>query len=326
MSPYADPALSVVVVTRDRFETVRKLVESLRRQTAVDRLELVLVGPNETCWEGTEDHVGPFRHCQLLTCDRLRTRGQGAALGIANSKAPIVALTEDHSYPEPTWAERLIAAHAGRWTAVGASIRNANPRTAWSRVSHDLSYGRWTDPAPEGEIDDVPGFNSAFKRDDLLALGDDLARLLDRVVSLHESLRERGGRFYSDPGATLVHWNPSVRLDSVVLWFRNGRWFGAHRATRERWSLGRRLAYVAGTPLIPLMRLRALSRTLARAGSSRRETLGYYGVLTLVTVAIGLGEAYGYLLGEGDVVHILSDFEFRRDRYLASADRAVFLQ
>jgi hypothetical protein len=192
-------------------------------------------------------------------------------------------------------------------------------------VSHDLSYGRWNAPAPAGEIDDVPGFNSAFRRDSLLQFGDALTHLCDRVAMLHESLRDRGARFRSEPGATLAHWSPSARRASLVLWFLHGRLFGAHRAERGRWPRLRRLAYAAGAPLIPIMRLRTLFGTLARQQPRRRETLAYYVVLAVVTTAIGLGEAYGYLAGDGDAVRALSDFEFRRDRYLAPQDRAAFL-
>jgi hypothetical protein len=94
MSPHAEPpsvatpALSVIVVTRDRFESVRTFIEHLRRQTAVDRIELVLVGPSDDCWEGAEEHLADFRHCQRVTCERLETRGRGTACGVARATAP----------------------------------------------------------------------------------------------------------------------------------------------------------------------------------------------------------------------------------------------
>ena len=45
--PAATPALSVVVVTPTTFAQVRRTVAHLRRQSVVDRIELVLVTPDE---------------------------------------------------------------------------------------------------------------------------------------------------------------------------------------------------------------------------------------------------------------------------------------
>lgn len=325
MTPRSSPALSVIVVTSDGFASVQRLVDHLRRQTAVEDLELVLVAPNEQALAGTRATLADFAHARTLVCEPPFSRGRATERGVRAASAPLVALTEDHSYPDPAWAERLIAAGDERWVAVGASVVNANPGTTWSRVNHDLAYGRWNARVPIGEIDDVPGFNSAFSRDALLALGDDLEPLLDRVVALHRTLRERGGRFGFEPGAVLHHWNPSVRLPSFQVWFAIGRYFGAHRASHEQWSLPRRLMYGAAAPLVVLMRLRGHWRATRATNSARRESVGYYGVLAMLIAAVGVGEAYGYLAGEGDAISFLADFEFRRDRFLAARDRAAFL-
>ena len=38
--------------------------------------------------------------------------------------------------------------------------------------------------------------------------------------------------------------------------------------------------------------------------------------------AISVGEAIGYLAGEGNVVHALADFEYGRDRYVRADEAA----
>src|SRR5205823_13704696 len=42
----AQPEMSVILITPDSFETLRRTVGALRRQTVRDRLELVIVGPS----------------------------------------------------------------------------------------------------------------------------------------------------------------------------------------------------------------------------------------------------------------------------------------
>src|SRR5690242_10619514 len=43
---YPDPVMSVVIVTPDRFETIRRTIGYLRAQTVRDRLEVVVVAPS----------------------------------------------------------------------------------------------------------------------------------------------------------------------------------------------------------------------------------------------------------------------------------------
>jgi hypothetical protein len=319
------PSLSVVVVTDRGVDSVERLLDHLRRQTIVADLEVVLVGPGETSLAGAEAALCEFTHAQVIACDGALTRGRATALGVKGARARLVALSEDHSYPDPMWAQRLVAATDDRWVAIGASIVNANPGTVWSRVNHDLSYGRWNARVTAGEIDDVPGFNSVFVRDALLALGDELEALLDRVSALHRALRERGGRFGFQPGAVLTHWSPSVRLPSARAWFSIGRYFGSYRAEHERWSVSRRAIYGAAVPLVMLMRLRSHWRSMRATRGPQRESVGYYAVLAMLIAAVGFGESYGYLTGEGDAIGYLADFEFRRERFLVPRDREAFL-
>ena len=141
-----------------------------------------------------------------------------------------------------------------------------------------------------------------------------------------EVLFESGdGRFTFSPSATLTHWSPSAQLPSVRAWFSIGRCFGDHRARHESWSPSRRATYAAAAPLVVLMRLRSHWRAMRAAGRSERETVGYYVVLGLLLSAIGFGESYGYVAGEGSAIHYLNDFEFRRDRFLVPSDRRAFL-
>ena len=325
MPSVAEPTLSVVVVTRDTVATVRRLIEHLSRQTVRAEIEVVLVGPNTDALRGADDILAGFPFARTLVYDGVFTRGRGTELGVRHARGRFIALTEDHSYTDPDWAEQALAAARDPWAAVGASVRNANPDTVWSRVNHDLSYGRWSARVPAGEIDDIPGFNSVFRREALLALGADLEPLLDRITALHQAVRERGGRFAFSPSAVLTHWSPSAQLPSIRAWFSIGRCFGDHRARHERWSVPRRVTYAVAAPLVVLMRLRSHWRAMRVAGNGERETAGYYFVLALLLSAIGFGESYGYVAGEGRAIDYLNDFEFRRDRFLVPSDRQAFL-
>lgn len=46
MSDRPSPDMSVVLVTPDRYETIRQTIKHLRAQTVRDRLEVIIVAPS----------------------------------------------------------------------------------------------------------------------------------------------------------------------------------------------------------------------------------------------------------------------------------------
>jgi len=91
----------------------------------------------------------------------------------------VVAFTEDHSFPTPVWAEALIARHREPWAAVGPAFLNGNPQTLRSWTNLLIEYGPWLDPLEAGVRDHIPPHNSSYKRDLLLAYGDELQGLVE---------------------------------------------------------------------------------------------------------------------------------------------------
>src|SRR5690606_27239485 len=124
--------------------------------------------------------------------------------------APIIALAEDHCFPDPQWAERLLAAHQHFWAAVGPGVRNANPRTAVSWADLFIGYGPWLIPSPSREAEFLPGHNTSYKRKILLDYADQLEKMMEAETLLHWDLREKGHRLYMESAAVVAHTNFSL--------------------------------------------------------------------------------------------------------------------
>lgn len=246
---------------------------------------------------------------------------RAAAHGIRQATAPVVALVEDHAYPEPGWASAIVRAHEGPWAAVGSAVTNANPATLLSWANLLIPYGRWSEPAERGETDMVSRHNVSFKRAVLMAYGDDLEHMLGREGGLLEDLRANGHRFYLEPQARYAHANPSRLASTFELRFSAGRLYGANRAAKGRWSLGRRLLYALGGPLIPLVRFRNIQRELFQAGRHGTLAPRVYPALLLALAFDGAGQVVGYLGGPGQTEHKLAMFEYDRLRHLTQRDR-----
>src|SRR6266542_1885378 len=102
------PEMSVVIVTPDRYETIRKTVEHLRAQTVKDRLELVIVAPSAAQLALDDSALNDFFQFRVVEVGEISSIARAHAAGIRQASAPVVVLSEDHSFPEPGWAEALI--------------------------------------------------------------------------------------------------------------------------------------------------------------------------------------------------------------------------
>ena len=287
------PKLSVVLVTPDSYETIRKTIGYLRRQTVCGELELVIVAPGKI---GAEE-LPEFCRVQVVEIGAVTTVGRANVAGVRAATAPVVALAEDHAFPEPDWAAALIEAHCGPWAAVGPVVRNANPETAVSRADFWIGYGPWAEPQPAGPREFLPGHNSSYKRERLLAYGDRLEEMLEAETVLHWELRAQGHQLWLEPAARIAHVNFSRWRTWLGMQFHLGRVFAATRA--QHWPLWKRIVFVCGSPLIPLVRL---SRSCQRSPA-----------LVIGLTVDGLGQLAGYAAGAGDSAPKLAHYEFHRE-------------
>lgn len=316
----ATPRLSVVLATPDRFAAVRQTVVHLARQTARGSIELVLVAPSLDALDADEALLAPFARVVRVEAERFASIGRANAAGVRHASAEVVALAEDHAFPEPDWAERLIAAHEGPCAAVGPSVANANPATAVSRADLAIGYGPWlaAPTAPACDVDFLPGHNTSYKRQVLLAYGDALESRLDAETLLHWELRARGERLRFEPAARVAHVNFSRWRSWLPAQFHYGRLFAGLRA--RSMSPARRAIYVAGSPLIPLVRLWRIARS-ADAAPAAGPFLSSLHALVAGLSLDAAGQMVGYALGAGDAAMRTSRYEFHRSRHVRDDER-----
>ncbi|HEX8204685.1 MAG TPA: hypothetical protein VF587_01360, partial [Solirubrobacteraceae bacterium] len=243
------------------------------------------------------------------------------AAGARAAAAPVVAFGEDHAFPVPGWAEALIARHEEDWACVGAVVRNANPGTLVSWADYALGYGAYAEGHPGGEVATAPGHNSSYKRDVLLRHDAALEGALDAEWVFHLKLREEGERICLEPRAIVRHVNFGMLRPFLGVTFRHALVGASVRAAR--WSVAKRVAYAAGSPLIPAVRLARVLRGLPEE-QRRRFPRAAWPVLLAGLAVDGLGQAAGFLgLAPGDARSALAPFEFERLRFVPAAEAAT---
>lgn len=289
--PGRTPELSYILAT-DTYETIRPVISRLRRQTAKDDVEVVLVAPSAESVSAALTYRDEFAGMQIVVVDSIHPLGRARAAGIRAATAPIIFVGETHSYPHPRFAETLIAAHAGPWASVAPAFGNANPSGALSWAGFVADYGRWGEGFDAGEIPETPLYNATYLRAPLLAMSDRLEHALSCGDELPRWLRSQGHRCYYEPAARLDHLNVARSIAFVRERFIAGVLIGSNRA--RQWSLARRVVYMGGAPLIPVV-------LLARVLPGLRETLRRVRLplMTLPLMVLGIvlkaaGEFVGY--------------------------------
>jgi hypothetical protein len=305
-----------VIFVADSYDTIRRTMRCVLAQTAREQLEAVIVTPAADRLAADRSELESFVHRQIVEVGSIESLPWARAQGIRRAKAPLVVLTESHSYPDPRWAESLIEAHRGPWAAVGPVLRNANPQTMLSWAALLIAYGPWVEGARAGAVDDLPGHNSSYKRELLIRYGDRLEELMEMESALHRRLREDlGGELYLEPAAITYHENVSRPRSFFRVRFHSGRLFAAARS--EGWSTLRRLAYSAGAPLIPAVRLRRFVRDLRRPGARSDLLPRLLPALVVGLTVSSAGEMVGYLLGPGSSTAAREDIELHREHHVA---------
>jgi hypothetical protein len=316
-----DPRLSVILAT-DRYATIRNVVARLTAQTVLDEIELVIVAPPGAMVDLDAPSVHGFAAVRLVETDTVLPLAPARAAGVRAATAPIVCVGETHSFPHADWAEVLIRAHAGPWTVVVPAFGNANPENALSWAAFLRDYGRWMDGLPAGETTAVPPYNTATKREALLAFGDRLPQAVSQGEDLVLGLRARGQRAYFEPAARIDHANVSRPGSWISQRYVVGRVLAGARV--PQWSWGRRLLYVGGSPLIPVVVLSRLLDSVRLARRSQRLPAGTMPALMVGIVLSAAGEMVSYAVGAAARVVLGSDeYELHKLSYTSGRIRTA---
>jgi len=309
--------LSVLTIGYETAGECRSVIRDLQRQSARDRIELLVVAPDQS---GLEEHeLSCFPAWRWVTVDGVRTCGDAMAAAVTAASAPFVTYAEEHSTFDPRWAERLIAAHAAGYDAVGFAMENANPATLTSWAHLYGQFGPVVAPVASGESPALAGHHASYRRSLLLEYGALLPTVLEDEAALVLDLRRRGRRLYIAGDAVSRHVNISRFGAYMRMDYLGQRSFASSRVRVGRWPRWKRLAYAAAVPLIPLVRLR---RVLGHIRRSRRDHL-MPRILVPISCAVAAGawgEMLGYLVGGGDTALRKAPVELQRRRFIAAAD------
>ncbi len=307
------PQVSVIMLVGHQRERAESALTSLLGQTGLERCEILV-------WDSAPESHPPIAGSdqppvRVVVPASRRDFGRMKAEAVRLARGEVVLFLEEHVQVAPGWLEAMAGRFDGSWVAVGPCVENANPDVGLSKIMALLNYGLWTPPVGQGEVSLLPGNNSAYQRQALLDLGDDLASLLVSDTVLQWTLMAKGGRLFLEAEAAIRHLNPTTLANCLKAEFTYHWPFAGIRAQSQGWSRWKSLRYLLLSPAIPWLRLRrSLALNAEKGMVPPWKLLRHLPHLVLMFHAAVLGQIMGLLFGPSRGVELFTAFELNSSR------------
>lgn len=294
------PLLSVLINAGKHREHGEMLLASLLAQDIVDQMEIIVFDSVEAGVPPLPGHDHPAVHYSRIDPETLFPAALARA--IHQARAPIVALMEEHCIALPGWAAAMVEAHREPWGAVCGAVFNGNPGLGISDAEFlACRIIPWQAPAERAEQEMLDGHNSSYRREVLLAYGEEaLTMMLASEAILLMRLRADGHRLLLEPKARYIHRNEaSIKTlpRSLYYWHRS---FGDSRAKVFGWSFPQRLKQVGVALLTPPYQcLRTLQYIREKRPDQLRTFWRNLPVVLLLGYSCTTGQIAGLLFGKG---------------------------
>jgi hypothetical protein len=294
-----EPQISAVIVIGTRRDRAGRALQSILSQEGIEQAEVLLVDSRSAASPVPgSDHPA----VRTIPIAGHSTFGEAREIGVRQARGRYVAFLEEHSIAYAGWLKFILSALSGPWVGVGAEIHNANAGVGISDAVWLMNYiPAFRPPARHGPSRSIPGHNSAYRRDVLLALGSELPPLMQSEVLLQWRLVQQGHEIGVDPAIKLAHMGETTLEGVVVGYYVMHRHFAAFRSPGSGRPFLLRLLRVLATPLVPFVRfMRFTASALRHRPSDLKIILRFPLVILIAQSAAAIGMAVGYLFGPGD--------------------------
>jgi hypothetical protein len=273
------------------------MLDALAAQTALGAIELALVDAGTPA-----DLPAPPEGLEVtvVSMPEGATLGEARAAGLRVAGGSVgVAFILDHCYPRPRWAEALLEAYRGPWAAVGFAFACDAPATYGARAAKIADHGPFLEGTPGGRTPSLSFTETSYRRTFLDGLDGDLTRVLDSEFFAEERIRDARLEMWVEPDAVVVHENLATVLSNARASYSWSRLIGGRQFRGARLGTARRFLYALLSPLaVPVLRTVRLVRDTGDT-VPRRELATALPAIIVKNIAEGLGQAHGYLFGEG---------------------------
>ena len=291
------PKISVVIASVNGPEYLDECLDALRKQTVRGQDEIIVA---DCCGDSVAELIrSKYPGVKLISFRERKTIPELRAIGMKNSQGDLVTITEDHCLAEPHWYERMIQAHDRIHGAIGGAVENdASIQRAVDWAVYFCEYSKFMNPIPTGEVGDIPGNNTSYRREFL----DYISEMLDQgnfwESFLNGRLMEKGVKLYSDASIIVYHKKVFGFGYFVGQRYHYGRSYAGMRVTGT--PFWKKLVYAGFCPLLPALLIGRIGWRVFSKKRHRDKFIKGFPFLVLFTFCWAWGEFVGYLFGPGE--------------------------
>jgi len=307
------PAMSIILSARDGFSNLRPILTCLAEQTIADQIEIIAVIPRDETPNLPERVLNSFHSLVPVVIGPITNRGEGAADGVAHATAQVIAFSENHCFPDPTWAEASLPYYDDPTiSGVAPVVDIGNPEWGLSWACYATGYADYVTQTLK-DVTSMPPHNTTYRASELHHRANQLKDLLRDERAFQAAILEDGGRFIMAPEARTAHINEGTWYLSVGLNYVNGNKYGASKAKNYGWLM--RLARAAAFPLASIPIFRNSMQRLRRVGGHKHLSFELIFGLIAMALAHAFGEACAFL------GHAPKEFKFLEDEVYMISER-----
>jgi hypothetical protein len=294
MRTAAAPCLSLILTATGGLGGALACLATVARQARDREIEILLAYSSDR--DAPEGLVADCPGVVLIRLPAAATLPQLLGTAIARAQGEIIAITDATCAVGEGWVPAILRAHEAPHPIVGGAVEPDGLKNRVDWAAYFCDYGQFMLPLVEGVVREVPGNNLSIKRAMLTKGRAFVEREFWKTYWCRE-MQAEGVSLHADP-AIVVSYRKSFGLRRYLVHrFQNGRCFAGMRNAQ----LGalKRVAYAAGSPLLPILLALRVLRVVLPNGRHRRPFFLSLPLIALAVVSWALGECCGYLLGPG---------------------------
>jgi hypothetical protein len=290
------PPISIAVSTGQGWPVIERFVRAFEAAAARAGGEVIIADGSGNASPTANDLAASTRWLTLPRSSVFQLR----PFAIQASRAPIVALTEDHCIVPEDWAEQILAAHAEYpdTPILGGAVDNAATDSAADWACYFTVQARCLPPVKAEPRDRLNHANVSYKREALehIESFDGLGMLdaLQQAATASETPDRPAARI--DPRPVVFHLQSGSLGGFIRENFHAGRTYGAFLRARGG---ARRWLRLVSTPAMPAARLVWVADHGARS-RHRRHLATAQPLSQVLLYAQATGQVIGLLTGPGN--------------------------
>jgi Glycosyl transferase family 2 len=226
-----------------------------------------------------------------------RTYAELRAIGVKESTASIVALTEDHCIPAPDWVAKILSAHESAYAAIGGTVEKQVPDSALNWAFFLADYVRYANPISAGPTNNLTDCNVTYKRAELDKIH---CTWQDEFhePAVHDALRACGAELWLTPEVTVFQQRTLEFRGAMRDRYVFGRLFACTRCSN--WGLVKRLRYSLLALPLPVILIARIALHVLKRRRYFKEFLWTFPYLALISTTWTIGEVLGYATGRAE--------------------------